>query len=407
MLAYFKKNIYKDSLLNIIASLILTIAVQGLAYPFLAFKFTISEYGVILTILGIINSVGISLGNSLNNTRILLQSEYDKKGLSGDYNILFIAILLIGSIGTGILTTITIQSVDWTVIGSIFITILVMFRSYYTASFRIIIDYKKIMYTSIWGFVGYIIGVIIMFFFQYWVILFICGELFACIYVFYSSKIIHDKFRISNLFNKSLNKFTLIMFAAVISNLMMYMDRFYIYPLMGPEKVAVYTVASFLGKTVSIILTPIAGVLLTYYTKQEQLDSKSFYKQTIIFSLVSFFIYIILIVVGIPICRIFYPTLIDQALPYFYIGNLAAILFILGNIIQPSLLRFCETKWQLITQVIYFVIYLIFGYFGMIKYELYGFIYAIIIANVFRIFIMLLVITLTLKQLKNNELMTS
>lgn len=403
MQLFFRKGIYKDSFLNIIASLILTIAVQVLAYPYLALKFTITEYGIILTIMGILNAVGVSLGNSLNNTRILLQSEYDKRGINGDYNYIFIGILLVGAFSTGVLSTIVFKKINITVIGCILITILILFRSYYSASFRIVINYKKILYSNIWGFLGYIVGMIFIKFIDLWVLIFIFGELFACIYIFYSSKIIHDKFQITALFKNSLNKFTLIMFAAILTNMMMYMDRFYIYPFLGADQVTLYTVASFLGKTTGIILNPIAGVLLTYYIKEGQLTIRQFYKRTGLFTLVSFLLYLSLIFVGIPITEILYPTLINSALPYFYVGNLAAILFILGNTIQPSLLRFCDAKWQLIIQIIYFLLYLLLGYYGMIHNELLGFCYAILIANLLRIFMMVFVVTVTLYNLDRKD----
>ncbi|MCQ6274677.1 hypothetical protein JMM81_06770 [Bacillus sp. V3B] len=399
----FRKGIFKDSLLNIIASLILTLAVQILAYPYLALKFTISEYGLILTFMGIVNAVGVSIGNSLNNTRILLQSEYDKKGINGDYNPIFLGVLLVGAFITGGLSIILLKRIDITVIGCIIITILILFRSYYSASFRIIINYKKILYSNIWGFLGYIVGIIITKYTDLWVFIFIFGELFACIYIYYSSKIVHDKFQITSLFKRSLNKFSLIMLAAVLTNIMMYMDRFYIYPFLGAEQVSMYTVASFLGKTAGIILNPIAGVLLTYYIKEGQMTIRQFCKRTGIFTLFSFFIYMIVLLIGIPITGVLYPTVINSALPYFYVANLAAILFILGNTIQPSLLRYCDAKWQLIIQSIYFLLYLVLGYFGMIHYELIGFCYAILIANLFRILLMVFVVIVTLYRVDANH----
>lgn len=392
----FRKGILKDSILNIIASLILTLVVQVLVYPYLALKFTIAEYGIILTLMGMVNAVGVSLGNSLNNTRILLQPEYDKRRTNGDYNLIFLCLLLVGAIITGCISIVLLKRLDITVIGCIVITILILFRSYYSASFRIIINYKKILYSNIWGFIGYIVGLVIVKYTGFWVFVFVFGELFACIYIYYTSKIIHDKFQITILFKKSLVKFTFIMMAAVFSNLLMYMDRFFIYPFLGAEQVSVYTVASFIGKSAGILLNPIAGVLLTYYVKEELMTVRQFYKRTGLFTLVSCIIYILILLVGIPITKVLYPSLVNSALPFFYVGNLAAILFILGNTIQPTLLRYCHAKWQLIIQVTYFLLYLILGYFGMITYELFGFVYAILIANFLRILLMLFVVNVTL-----------
>ncbi|WP_112182121.1 MULTISPECIES: lipopolysaccharide biosynthesis protein [Paraliobacillus] len=396
MLSFFKKGIYKDSFLNIVASLILTAAVQLLAYPFLGRQFSVSDYGLILMIMGIINAIGVSLGNSLNNTRILLQAEYEKKGFHGDYNPIFLGISIVGAITVAVITTIVLKKIDVTVIGSIVITLLILIRAYYSASFRININYNKVLMSNLFGLFGYLFGIIITYFTGLWVFLFIFGELFSCIYILNTSKIVRDKFQITSLFKKSFNKFFFIMSASVLSTMMMYMDRFYIYPFLGAEEVSAYTVASYLGKTAGIIFIPIAGVLLTYYAKEDELKIREFYKRTSLFVLCSFVIYIGIITLGIPITKLLYPTIINDAIPYFNIANLAAIVFILGNTIQPTLLRYCEAKWPPIIQGVYFIVYLILGYYGMIHYGLLGFCYAILISNIFQVIFMLITVTVSL-----------
>jgi O-antigen/teichoic acid export membrane protein len=396
MFSFFKKNIYKDSFLNIVASLILTIAVQLLAYPFLGRQFSASEYGLILTIMGVVNAVGVSLGNSLNNTRILLQTDYEKRGFNGDFNPIFVGISIVGAITVALIISIVTKKIDVIVIGCIIITTLILIRAYYSASFRININYKKILISNVFGFIGYIFGIIITFFTGYWVFLFIFGELFSCIYILKSSQIVRDNFQKTPLFNKSFQKFLYIMSASVLSTMMMYMDRFYIYPFLGAEEVSAYTVASYLGKTAGIIFIPIAGVLLTYYAKEDKITIRDFYKRTSFFVVSSFLLYLGIIVLGIPITKLLYPTIFSNALPYFNIANLAAIVFILGNTIQPTLLRFCDAKWLPITQSIYFLVYLILGYFGMIHFGLLGFCYAILVSNILKIILMLLIVTVSL-----------
>lgn len=395
----FKKyniSILKDFTLNIIASVILTAATQLIAYPYLSRILSIDKYGLMLTIIGIINAIGVSLGNPLNNTRILLQSEYNHKNLNGDYNIIFSVCVIIDIFIVGIITSLVIKKIDFIIIGYIFVSILVLFRSYFSASYRIIINYKKNLYASIWGFIGYILGILVAYFTGKWIFVFIFGELISCIYIYFTSNIVHDKFEITRLFKKSLNKYTFIMLAAILSTIITYMDRFFIYPLLGSEQVSIYTVASYLGKTAGIVMNPISGVLLTYYAKETKMTINQFYKRIGLFTIFSILIYFIMFVFGVPITRILYPTLVDKVLPFFKIANLGAILFILGNTIQPILLRYCSAKWQPIIQGIYFVLYLLMGIIGMKNYGLMGFCYATLIVNIIRIFLMVLITTFTL-----------
>lgn len=402
----FKIAIFKDFILNILASLLLTIATQFIAYPYLSRLMSSEEYGFLLMVMGVVNAVGVSLGNPLNNTRILLQPEYDKENLNGDYNPLFFASIIVNVFVVAILAIIALQKFDTTVIGCIVISLLVLFRSYYSASYRIIIDYKKNLYSSGFGFVGYILGVVITYYTNVWVFTFIFGELFSCIYIYFTAEIVHDKFQLTPLFKKSFYKYILIMSAAVLSTMMMYMDRFFIYPILGAEQVSIFTVASFLGKTAGIVMTPIAGVLLTYYAKESKLTTRQFYIRTGLFTLTAVIFYFVTLLVGIPITRFLYPTLVDSAETYLFIANLATTVFVLGNTIQPTLLRFCNAKWQPIIQGVYFISYLLFGYIGMAQNGLMGFCYSVLIVNTLKIVLMVCITTVILYQQEKKEIVS-
>lgn len=397
-----KSGIMKDFTLNIIASAIFTIATQLLAYPYLSRIMSGNEYGLMLIVMGVVNAIGVSLGNPLNNTRILLQSEYERERLNGDYNLIFLACVVINIISVASLSTIVLQRFDITVIGYIIISVLILFRAYYSASYRIVINYKKNLYSSIFGLVGYLFGIVVTYFTNMWVFTFIFGELFSCIYIYFTANIVHDKFQITSLFKKSTKKYLLIMSAAILSTMMTYMDRFFIYPVLGADQVSVYNVASFLGKTAGIVMSPITGVLLTYYAKENKLSIAQFYKRMGLFTVISVLFFVVILLIGIPITRILYPTLVESAIPIFVIANLATTFFILGNTIQPTLLRFCNVKWQPLIQGIYVILYLLIGFIGMKSNGLTGFCYAVLVVNIVKIVIMLCVVTFSLHSQKRE-----
>jgi len=396
MLSFFKKSIFKDSFLNIIASFILTGVVQLLAYPFLAREFPDSVYGMILTIMGVINAVGVILGNSLNNTRLLLQSEYDKNGYNGDFKPILLVTALIGSIIIGITSAKLANEIDVTVLGCIVISLLVLIRAYYSVRFRIIINYKKVLISNVFGVIGYIVGLVITNISGLWFFIFVFGELFSCMYILFFSNIVHDKFKITPIFKETLQKYILIMSGSLFSTLMMYMDRFYIFPFLGAEEVSNYNVASFLGKTVGLIVIPISGVLLTYYTKKSHITLREFSNSTILFSICCFFLFIGIILFGEPITKLLYPTIVNNAKSYIIIANAASMIFILSSTIQPTLLRYCNAKWQPIIQSIYFVTYITLGYFGMNHSGLLGFCYAVLFSNIIQIIMMIVVVAICL-----------
>lgn len=401
IIAKLKSGIIKDFSLNIIASAIFTIGTQLIAYPYLSRIMTSAEYGLLLTMMGIVNVVGVSLGNPLNNTRIIEQPEYDREKINGDYNPIFLVCILVNIISVASIT-IVLQGMNLSVIGYIIISALISFRAYYSASYRIVINYKMYLYSSLCGLAGYLFGIVVTHFTNMWVFTFIFGELFSCVYIYFTASIVHDKFRITKLFKKSFKKYLYFMSAAILSNLMIYMDRFFIYPVLGADQVAIYIVASFLGKTAGIVMAPISGVLLTYYAKEDQLSLSQFYKRMGLFTAISIVIFLMILLIGIPITRILYPTLVESVIPIFAIANLATTIFILGNTIQPTLLKFCNAKWQPIIQGIYLVLYLFIGFICMKNNGLIGFCYAVLFVNIIKIIMMLYVVTFSLRYQEND-----
>ena len=79
-------NISKDFGLNLFASLIATGVAQLMLYPLLLRYMSSERYGAMLTVMGIANTIAVSCGGSLNNTRLLLQSDYEKENLTGDFS---------------------------------------------------------------------------------------------------------------------------------------------------------------------------------------------------------------------------------------------------------------------------------------------------------------------------------
>ncbi|TCI71256.1 MULTISPECIES: lipopolysaccharide biosynthesis protein [unclassified Exiguobacterium] len=391
-------NMFQDFSLNILASLIITFATQILVYPYLSRLLSNDEYGLILTIMGVVNVIGVSLGNPLNNTRILMQKEYEEKKLVGDYNIIFIMLLIINLIAVLIVTTIIFKEFNTTVFNCMLISSLILFRAYYSVSFRININYKKNLYLSIYGFFGYLIGLALTYYTQVWSLTFLIGELVSCVYLAFTSHTLREKVTFTPVFKKTVRKFLYIFMGSALAIVITYMDRFFIYPILGAHQVAIYNVASFLGKTAGIIIIPITGVLLTYYSKESSLTIRDFYKRVLYFFSVTTIFYLGIILLGKPIISYLYPTLYKEAMPYFYIANLIAALFIFGNTIHPTLLRFCNAKWQPIIQGIYFILYIIIGYLGMVTNGLMGFCIGIVLVNIFKVILMLLITTFSLKQ---------
>lgn len=400
---FIKRNlqIIKDFTLNILSSIILVFATQIIIYPFLSRELSSSTYGVVLTVMGAVNAVGGAFGNALDNTRILLNGNYERKKLVGDYNILFIVISIVDIFVIYLIAKILLNFSNIESFGITIISFLVLFRSYYTVGYRIKTQYLKYLYTSVWALIGYFFGLFITIQSDNWIYSFVFGELFACIYVAFTSKVVYERLSITSLFSTTVRKYLFILGASIIASIMAYMDRFFIYPILGFEQVAIYNVATFLGKMIGIIVNPISGVLLTYYSKEAFLTINKFYSRLILLFVLGMISHFMIIIFGHYIIDQLYPSYSNSIKEIFPIANASVIIFMLGNTLQPTLLKFCSSRWQPIIQIFYLVIYISLGLYSMKNFGLLGFCYSTLIVNILKILIMIFIVQNTL--IKNNN----
>lgn len=379
-----RRGIVRDIGLNVVASALLTGVTQLLVYPGLSRMVTAAEYGSLLTTMAVVNVVGSSFGGSLNNTRILLQREYDREGVTGDYNAIFLILAAITAPLVALVLSFAGLASGIDAIGSVTVAVLVLWRAYYSASYRLRIDYWKNLAASAWGVAGYGLGMVLAKSTGHWSAAFLAGELFACAYIAMTGHIVRERMTRTSLLIHTLRKYGFLFMGTVLAASSLYLDRFLIYPILGAAEVSTYTVASFMGKSVGLLMSPIAGVLLTYYAKATRLSRAQMRGQIGFMSVGSIVGFLLILLIGRPVTTALYPTIAEGAMPYFVVANLASILFVSGNLIHPLVLRFCDSRWQPILQGGYLVAYLGFGFTGASIAGLWGLCWAVLAANAIR-----------------------
>lgn len=388
------KKITGDFAFNIVASLVSTGMMQLIIYPRLAITFDSTFYGAILTAMGLINTISLSLGNTLNNARLIQEEHYDIRGVKGDFNVLLSVGEIIGVCAILIASGIVFE---FSFIVDICIgveVLLLIARSYLLVAYRLKINYRKNLICNVIIAFGYALGLGINSVLGIWPVVFICGELAGIIYLSFSG-LLKEPFKITELFRSTLGKYIILILTSFSGNILLYLDRILLYPLLGGEAVSIYTVASFMGKTLGVVMTPISGVLLSYYAQKNfVMNQKRFWTiNTVTFLLAVFFLIIVT-----PISPYFtgmlYPTLIEEAKPYLFVANLAAILSVVCNMVQPSIIKFVPIYWQIIKEVIYGVSYIILSLLLFKKYGIYGFCIAAVISNLFKLLVLCMVGTL-------------
>nr|WP_279011901.1 hypothetical protein [Vagococcus fluvialis] len=398
-----KTQIIKDSLLNIIASLLFTLATQLIVYPLLGKELSPSEFGIVLTVVGLINAFGVIFGGSLNNIHLI--NNTNKNISEIEYKILLKQAIFINTI---IITVSLLFFIANLTLSNFLLLIItcnfILLRSYLTVYFRININYVQIFFHMLMTSLGYVIGIVFFYFIKNWAIIFFVGELISLLYLKkYIKTSTKNQVIKSENFKKLQKDYINLASSNSISNLMLYLDRLLLTPLLGPENVGVFFAASLFGKMAGIVLQPLSGVVLTYISSKNKLSKRSIYKILLFVSVIfGLFIFIFSVYATPVFINIFYPDFSEDIIDYYILANLASIILIMSNLLQPLTLKYCNIKWQIVIQGVYGFLYLLLGIALTISFGLLGFVYAVLISNISRFVIINLLLFIKLKGEQND-----
>lgn len=393
----------KDFLLSFIASMFTMSIVQILIFPLLSRIYSANQYGLILTLYGVSNTIIGTFGGSLNNTRLIVDGNYSSKAESGDFMPL---LFLSTSIGIAVIYAYDRAFTNVSGFNVFLLIVYVVFGivgAYGCSTYRLRINYTKNLIYSILIGLGQAVGLLLILFVfpQLWVLPFALGQIMGCLYLFIDSDIFRETFRISTLIIFTSKKYLILIITTLSANVLAYLDRLFLLPILGGTAVSSYTTAAFFGKTLGMISTPIAGVLLTYYAQKEFKMTKSkFWKINAIVITGGFVFFMASFFLAEPVTRFMYPDLTENALPYIRIANLAAIISIIANMTDPAILVGAKTYWQIIIQIVYCCVYLCLGIVLVSYFGLLGFSFATLSASIVRLAMLYIVGNISIRDSK-------
>lgn len=389
-----RKTFFLDVLLNLAATVAMSGVMQLLIYPYLSRMLGADEYGKFLTLIGISNIVATTLGNSLNNVRLLRETDY--RGKSGDFHL----IALFSELSVLFVIPIVALLFHENAISTLLIfaiSFLTCFRSYYSVGYRIILNYRKLLVQSLIYCAGGVSGLLLVKMTGLWQWPFIFAEVAAGIYTYRTCGLVHEPLQRTSLWKVTVRDYGYLIFTTLVANAITYLDRLLLYPLLGGQNVSIYYTATFFGKTVGIVLTPMAGVLLSYYAKRTSITRRQFWQQNGVLILFCALFYFLTFKLSEPITGFLYPTLIDSSKNYLQVGNLAAIILAASSIVQPSVLKFCKTVYQPIIQIVHLAVYISLGLFFLHQWGLMGFCVAALLANTIKLILLMVIGHLSLQ----------
>ena len=378
-----KKQILINTLYTIAGTLVLNGILQLFIYPRLNAEMGAEQYGTVLYIMAFVNILGPSIGQAMNNSRLVLRREFPVT--NGDYNLSIGLFSLAGMFATLLITASSYRNAAECVLTAlvIFFTI---YRFYGDVEYRLSLNYRRyFIYYSCCG-LGYALGYGFYRMTGQWVLIFLTGELVALVYVTVTGSIFRPLNNRSRYLGTVAKRGFILVASYFLTNVTLNIDRIFLKFTLGGTAVTQYYVASLIGKTIVLLIAPVNTIIISYLTRGKKYISR---KQFLYFSgagLLVSAVFFLLCQIGTPLfIRLFYPDLMASTSGLVTVVNLTQILAVLSAYLFIVVLTFTEERWQLILQTAHLGVLLLLVFALTPGGGLQGFSVAVLIANALRI----------------------
>lgn len=382
-----------DIILNLIAAAVPIIILQFIIYPSIATKMDANEYGLMIAIYSLLSMVSFSLGNAINNTRLVKWEMYKAKEIIGDYKII---VLVFGTVniflvGIGIMYYYEKPNF-FSVVLVLTASICFFLTEYLEVTFRIELNYKKILTNKVCLTTGYLIGLCVFYKTLQWEWIFFLGSAGSLIYILVNSKLYQEPFEQTIFFKSTFRDVVLLLGSTLLGNVMNYSDKLILYPLLGGKMVTIYYIATLVGKTVSMAIAPITSVMLSYLSHMKDIKIQKMVIAFVIGAIISIVGYFVCLFITKPILLFIYPEWGNEAMVYVPVTTLAVVISAFSSIMNPFVLKFYSMYWQIIISSISVICYFCISLLLLNDFGLIGFCWGTVIGSLVKVVLLLLII---------------
>lgn len=372
-------NIASDMLLNIVATLVPVIALQLFILPYVARSCNGDKYGLILTFIGLVTLSVQPVAISLTNTRLIVRRNYEKANVAGDFNLILTTSCLLNAafLSYGILR---IGGTKLDVILIVAFSLFRLLRTYLLVTFRLNINYRKMLLSNFLLVMGYGVGSILFRLTNIWQLIYLTGEVCALSYVLLNSRLLLEPFRRTPLFSSTGGHILVLFIASFLGTLSAQADRLLLFPILGANMVAIYFVASTFGKFMAVLIGPVNNVILSYLSKKDELKTVPTKSLIISTCVLCFCIYVAAVLASKYLLVYIYPDLYRQSSIYIYITTLTAVVIMTGNVMNPFVMKFRGILWQIWIYLLNLIVYIVSALILSSYFGLYGFCIAALVA---------------------------
>lgn len=378
-----KKGIAINTLYTMGGLLFMNAVLQIIITPVLNRVMGAEQLGNLLYITGLIAIVCPSVGQGLNNSRLVLRRNFEVT--NGDYDWILLIVGAVGSAAALCMAWNNLQS-PWMAVCIFVMFMLTIFRYYGDIEYRLNLNYQRyFLYYLIIG-IGYLVGLVIYYVTGQWYWIYLIGEGAALVFVGLTGNIFHKFFKRSDYFSTAFGRGLFLTLSYLITNTTMNMDRLVIRQVIGTEQVTWYYVVSLIGKTMVLLIAPINTIVISYLTRKKELLTRSQFGKAVLAGGGVSFVFFLACQVGTPLfVWLFYRNLYESVKNIVTVVNLAQILGLFSAFLFILVLTFADEKWQLWIQLAHLLILAVTSVWAAKTYGMMGFACASLGANILRV----------------------
>lgn len=398
---------------NSIFTMIGLVAMNGISqlvvFPFLRNQYGIEQYGRILSLIGVINIVAVTVGASLNNARLIACS----KGKGYDNKPYFILLVLASIVSFAIcLISYKLIFASDVEIHNVLLCWLLMcltIAKYYSeVEYRINLNYRGLLLYYIVISAGYVMGLLLTKLTSSWTFTLLCGELAGFILVCTNGNIYKiNKLKKRESFTAVCKSVCPLVLAQLLLNLVFNSDRFLLITFCDSKSVAIYYIASAVGKMVSFATSSFNSVIIGFLVKKkDNISFNKFKNFSVIITMMAVLSTGACYIGSIVYTKLFYAADYDIAHPFFLWSNAAQVFYFASGLFTTVLLRYSSEKSQLKINISYVIMFCIITIPAVYIHKIWGYVFGLLFSNIFRYILAMTVCALKLKKLErcyNNE----
>ena len=376
-------NIATDLIFSIAGLMLMNGMLQLLINPMLKKWMGTEAFGDYQSVFAVVSIMGTTFGVAANYSRMVRAR--DKKDTNGDYNI-FLTIISVLCVAVAAGTLIVYGSFN--IAHFLLLTVLMVatvLRYYGDVNYRMKLNYKGffVYYAVITA--GYCIGLLLFKFVSpVWMLTILAGEVAAILFVLFNGNIFKGKKLLSRSeeFGGTMKSVGVLSTTNLLSAVAQQSDKIILGLTMSGEAVTTFYVATLLGKVISLLTTPLNGVLIGYLTKYE---GKFTRKMVLVFASALLGLGVIALagcfVASEIFVKLFYPDVFDEAEQYFLLASAGQVFYFISNCLMTVILRVASEKYQMYINIVYIIIYAATVIPLTMLYGLWGMTIALLITN--------------------------